>query len=42
MAEEVKRRYLPKFLLPVAPAWEAPVRWATVRAASRMVQAETA
>ena len=33
-SEAVKRRYLPNFLLPVAPAWEAPVRWATRRAAT--------
>jgi glycosyltransferase involved in cell wall biosynthesis len=33
-SEMVKRRYLPKALIPVAPAWEAPVRWATRRAAT--------
>ena len=33
-SEAVKRRYLPKVLLPVAPAWESPVRWATRRAAT--------
>lgn len=33
-AEQVKRRYLPRGLHPAAPAWEAPVRWATKRAAA--------
>ena len=35
-SESVKRRYLPRALVPAAPAWEAPVRWAT-RRASRTV-----
>ena len=37
-SEAVKRRYLPKALSPVAPAWEAPVRWATRRAAATVSQ----
>lgn len=35
-SEAVKRRYLPRVALPLAPAWEAPVRWATRRAASQV------
>ncbi len=37
-AEAVKRRYLPKALIPLAPAWEAPVRWATLRAAANITK----
>ena len=37
-SEAVKRRYLPRWLAPVAPAWEAPVRWATRRAARSVTQ----
>jgi hypothetical protein len=32
-SEAVKRRHLPSVLRPVAPLWEAPVRWAAARAA---------
>lgn len=35
-SEEVKRRYLLPPLRRVAPAWEAPVRWATKRAAAQV------
>ena len=37
-SEAVKRRYLPKALIPLAPAWEAPVRWATRRAATTVTE----
>ncbi len=40
-SELVKRRYLPKAVIPLAPAWEAPVRWATRRAAARVSAAGT-
>ena len=36
--EVVKRRYLPRQLIPLAPAWEVPVRWATKRAAAQVSQ----
>lgn len=32
-SEAVKRRYLPRAVAALAPAWEGPVRWATKRAA---------
>ena len=34
--ETVKRRYLPRPMIPLAPAWEIPVRWATKLAASQI------
>jgi glycosyltransferase involved in cell wall biosynthesis len=36
-SEQVKRRYLPGWLRPVAPAWELPVRAATRLAARRLI-----
>ena len=36
--EAVKRRYLPKPIIPFAPAWEAPVRWATKYAAAQVTK----
>lgn len=35
-AELVKRKYLPKYLRPIAPIWEMPVRLATIVAARRV------
>jgi GT2 family glycosyltransferase len=40
-SEAVKRRYLPKALIPMAPSWEAPVRWATRRAAATVNERAT-
>jgi GT2 family glycosyltransferase len=40
-AEAVKRRHLPRALRPLAPAWEAPVRWA-VGVVSRRLSSRTA
>jgi GT2 family glycosyltransferase len=36
-SEQVKRRYLPRAVRPLAPLWEAPVRLATRLAARRLV-----
>lgn len=33
-ASQVRREFLPNWLQPISPIWEAPVRWATHRAAS--------
>ncbi|CDK01549.1 putative Glycosyl transferase family 2 [Microbacterium sp. C448] len=35
-SEAVKRRHLPRILRPVSPLWDAPVRWASAYAASRV------